>query len=182
MLVTTQSWLLTTSIDVDEALFSQDHWMALDRTRYMQSAKTFVMVDRPFWKDLDPETGKPAMGMTLTDRNTRGTYLFDNGDDQPAVICLSYSWEGDAAKVLAKSASQRAHLALDTLAKIYPTTDIRSHVIGEPITVSWESDPDFLGAVQGRPARPLSLQPAHVQPLHAGRLQPETDRHLPRRR
>lgn len=149
VLVTTQSWLLTTSIDVDEALFSQDHWMALDRTRYMQSAKTFVMVDRPFWKDLDPETGKPAMGMTLTDRNTRGTYLFDNGDDQPAVICLSYSWEGDAAKVLAKSASQRAHLALDTLAKIYPTTDIRSHVIGEPITVSWESDPDFLGAFKG---------------------------------
>ena len=24
--------------------------MALDRTRYMQSSKTFVMVDRPFWK------------------------------------------------------------------------------------------------------------------------------------
>ncbi|MEM9200304.1 MAG: NAD(P)/FAD-dependent oxidoreductase [Actinomycetota bacterium] len=149
VLVTTQSWLLTTSIDVNEGLFSQDHWMALDRTRYMQSAKTFVMVDRPFWKDIDPETGKPVMGMTLTDRNTRGTYLFDNGDGQPAVICLSYSWEGDAAKVLAKSAAQRAQLALATLEKIYPKTDIRSHVIGEPITVSWESDPDFLGAFKG---------------------------------
>lgn len=149
VLVTTQSWLLTTSIDVDEALFSQDHWMALDRTRYMQSAKTFVMVDRPFWNDLDPETGKPTMGMTLTDRNTRGTYLFENGDGQPAVICLSYSWEGDAAKVLAKSAAQRAQLALDTLEKIYPSADIASHVIGEPITVSWESDPDFLGAFKG---------------------------------
>ena len=149
VLVTTQSWLLTTSIDVDEALFSQDHWMALDRTRYMQSAKTFVMVDRPFWKDIDPETGKPTMGMTLTDRNTRGTYLFDNGEGQPAVICLSYSWEGDAAKVLAKTAAQRAQLALDTLEKIYPSADITSHVIGEPITVSWESDPDFLGAFKG---------------------------------
>ncbi|MEM9464318.1 MAG: NAD(P)/FAD-dependent oxidoreductase [Actinomycetota bacterium] len=149
VLVTTQSWLLTTSIDVDEALFSQEHWMALDRTRYMQSAKTFVMVDRPFWKDIDPATGKPVMGMTLTDRNTRGTYLFDNGEGQPAVICLSYSWEGDAAKVLAKSASQRAQLALDTLERIYPTADITSHVIGEPITVSWESDPDFLGAFKG---------------------------------
>ena len=149
VLVTTQSWLLTTSIEVDEALFSQDHWMALDRTRYMQSAKTFVMVDRPFWNDIDPATGKPTMGMTLTDRNTRGTYLFDNGDGQPAVICLSYSWEGDAAKVLAKSAAQRAQLALTTLEKIYPTADITSHVIGEPITVSWESDPDFLGAFKG---------------------------------
>ena len=26
---------------------------------------------------------------------------------------------------------------------------ITSHVIGEPITVSWESDPDFLGAFKG---------------------------------
>lgn len=149
VLVTTQSWLLTTSIEVDEALFSDDVWMALDRTRYMQSAKTFVMVDRPFWKDIDPQTGRPAMGMTLTDRNTRGTYLFDNGEGQPAVICLSYSWEGDAAKVLTKSAAERAQLALATLEKIYPTTDITSHVIGEPITVSWESDPDFLGAFKG---------------------------------
>ncbi|MEO0495671.1 MAG: FAD-dependent oxidoreductase, partial [Actinomycetota bacterium] len=149
VLVTTQSWLLTTSIDVDESLFSQDHWMALDRTRYMQSAKTFVMVDRPFWHDTDPETGKPVMGMTLTDRNTRGTYLFDNGEGQPGVICLSYAWEGDAAKVLPKSASERAQLALDTLEKIYPDANITSHVIGEPITVSWESDPDFLGAFKG---------------------------------
>ncbi len=33
-------------------------WMALDRTRYMQSSKTFVMVDRPFWKDRDPRHGR----------------------------------------------------------------------------------------------------------------------------
>ena len=149
VLVTTQSWLLTTSIDVDESLFSDEVWMALDRTRYMQSAKTFVMVDRPFWNDIDAETGKPVMGMTLTDRNTRGTYLFDNGEGQPGVICLSYSWEGDAAKVLTKSAAERAQLALDTLEKIYPHADITSHVIGEPITVSWEADPDFLGAFKG---------------------------------
>ena len=61
----------------------QPVWMALDRTRYMQSSKTFVMVDRPFWRDVDPVTGRPLMSMTLTDRNTRGTYLFDNGPDQP---------------------------------------------------------------------------------------------------
>ncbi len=54
---TTQSWLLTTDIDVEESLFSHPLWMALDRTRYMQSSKTFVMVDRPFWNDIDPATG-----------------------------------------------------------------------------------------------------------------------------
>lgn len=149
VLVTTQSWLLTTSIDVEESLLSQKLWMALDRTRYMQSSKTFVMVDRPFWKDLDPATGRPPMSMTLTDRNTRGTYLIDNGDDEPAVILLSYAWQSDAMKVLAMSAEQRADLALDTLEQIYPDTDLRSHIIGEPITVSWEADPHFLGAFKG---------------------------------
>ena len=149
VLVTTQSWLLTTSIDADERLFSQRVWMALDRTRYMQSSKTFVMVDRPFWKTIDPETGRPPISMTLTDRNTRGTYLIDNGDDQPGVIVLSYAWQGDAMKVLPMTAEERAALALDTLEQIYPDADLRGHVIGEPITVSWEADPHFLGAFKG---------------------------------
>ncbi len=147
--VAMQSWLLTTNLVVEETLFSQPVWMALDRTRYAQSSKTFVMVDRPFWHDIDPVTGRAAMSMTLTDRNTRGTYLFDNGPDRPAVICLSYAWMSDAMKVLAKSAAERAALALDTLETIYPNVAIRSHVIGEPLTVSWEADPDFLGAFKG---------------------------------
>ena len=149
VLVAAQSWLLTTSMDVEERLFPQPLWMALDRTRYMQSSKTFVMVDRAFWNDIDPETGQHLMSMTLTDRNTRGTYLFDNGPDQPAVICLSYAWQSDAMKVLAMSASERAALALETLETIYPKANLCSHVIGEPITVSWEADPLFLGAFKG---------------------------------
>ncbi len=149
VLVTTQSWLLTTSIAVDEDLLSHKVWMALDRTRYTQSSKTFVMVDRPFWHDLDPATGRPVMSMTLTDRNTRGTYLLDNGPDRPAVILLSYAWQSDAQKVLPMSAWQRAELALATLDQIYPDANIRSHLLGDPITVSWESDPNFQGAFKG---------------------------------
>ena len=148
-LVTCQSWLLTTSIDCDESLFSQKMWMALDRTRYMQSSKTFVMVDRPFWKDKDPNTGRDVMSMTLTDRLTRGTYLFDLGDDQPGVICLSYAWMSDALKMLPLPVERRVQLALDALGKIYPNLDIRKHIIGDPITVSWEDDPNFLGAFKG---------------------------------
>lgn len=148
-LVTCQSWLLTTHIDTDERLFSQKVWMALDRTRYMQSAKTFIMVDRPFWKDKDPVTGRDTLSMTLTDRLTRGTYLFDLGDDRPGVICLSYSWMSDALKMLPLPVDKRVQLALDTLSKIYPTVDIRKHIVGDPITVSWEDDPNFLGAFKG---------------------------------
>ena len=32
---------------------------------------------------------------------------------------------------------------------IYPDVDIASHIIGDPITVSWEADPYFLGAFKG---------------------------------
>jgi lysine 2-monooxygenase len=149
VLVTCQSWLLTTQIECAESLFSQKMWTALDRTRYMQSSKTFVMVDRPFWTDKDPRTGRDVMSMTLTDRLTRGTYLFDNGDGQPGVICLTYSWMSDALKMLPEPVERRVQLALNALAKIYPDVDIASHIIGDPITVSWEADRHFLGAFKG---------------------------------
>ena len=149
VLATCQSWLLTTQIDCEESLFSQKMWMALDRTRYMQSSKTFVMVDRPFWKDKDPDTGRDVMSMTLTDRLTRSTYLFDHGDDRPGVICLSYAWMGDALKMLPHPPEKRVRLALDALKKIYPKLDIAGHIVGEPITISWEADPHFLGAFKG---------------------------------
>ena len=149
VLVTCQSWLLTTHIATDESVFSHPLWMALDRTRYMQSAKTFVMVDRPFWQERDPATGRYRMSMTLTDRLSRGTYLFDGGPDRPSVICLSYSWMGDALKLLPLPIDQRVELILGALAKIYPDLDLRKHIIGDPITVSWESDPNFLGAFKG---------------------------------
>ncbi|WP_448953465.1 flavin monoamine oxidase family protein [Labrys neptuniae] len=149
VVVTCQSHLLTTSIDAEESLFDQKLWMALDRTRYMQAAKTFIMVDRPFWKDKDPATGRDLLSMTLTDRITRGTYLFDNGDDRPGVICLSYSWMTDALKVLPLPAERRVELALAALGKIYPGLDIASHIIGSPICVSWEADENFLGAFKG---------------------------------
>lgn len=149
VVTTCQSWLLTTSIDTDESLFAQKIWMALDRTRYMQASKTFVMVDRPFWKDKDPVTGRDVMSMTLTDRLTRGTYLFDNGPGKPGVICLTYSWMSDALKMLPLPVERRVELALSALGKIYPKVNIAQHIIGDPITVSWEADPHFLGAFKG---------------------------------
>lgn len=149
VLTTCQSWLLSTQIDTDESLFGQDVWMALDRTRYMQSTKTFVMVDRPFWRDVDPATGREVMSTTLTDRLTRSTYLFDNGPGRPGVICLSYSWMSDSLKMLPYPVEKRVELALGALRRIYPSVDIGAHVIGDPITVTWESDPHSLGAFKG---------------------------------
>ena len=146
VVVTCQVWLLSARIDCAESLFHHDLWMAMERTHYMQSSKTLVMVDRPFWRDIDPATGDDRLSMTLSDRLTRGTYLIDNGPGKPGVICLSYTWNDDALKWLSLAQDERVRLMLHSLRQIYPDLDIASHIIGMPITVSWESDPNFMGA------------------------------------
>jgi tryptophan 2-monooxygenase len=55
----------------------------------------------------------------------------------------------DAMKMLPLAVDKRVKLSLDALRRIYPALDIESHIIGDPITVSWESDPNFLGAFKG---------------------------------
>lgn len=146
VVTTCQSWLLSTRIHTEEALFPAELWTAMEKSHYMQSSKTFVMVDRPFWKDIDPATGNEVLSMTLTDRLNRATYLLDNGPDQPAVILLSYTWNDDALKWLALDADERVELMLHSLEQIYPGVDIAGHIVGQPITVSWEADPNFMGA------------------------------------
>lgn len=143
---TAQVWMLLNNIDCDEALLPIDHWTAIERTHYMGSSKVFVLVDRPFWKDIDPATGHQMMSMTLTDRMSRGTYLLDFGDDRPGVICLSYTWSDDSLKLLALDATERMNLMLKSLGQIYPGVDIRGHIIADPVTLSWETERDFMGA------------------------------------
>ena len=143
---TAQSWMLLSKIACDDSLFPIDHWTAIERTHYMESSKLFVPVDRPFWRDRDPRTGRDTMSMTLTDRMTRGTYLLERGPDRPAAICLSYTWCDDSLKWLPLSANERMEVMLASLGEIYPGVDIRGHVIGNPVTVSWENEPWFMGA------------------------------------
>ena len=87
-----------------------------------------------------------VMSMTLTDRMSRGTYLLDQGDDKPAVMCLSYTWEDDSRKIVPLDATERMNLMLKSLQAIYPNVDIRSHIIATPKTISWEVERNFMGA------------------------------------
>ena len=97
------------------------------------------------------------MSMTLTDRLTRGTYLFDNGPDKPGVICLSYSWMSDALKMLPFPVEKRVRLALEALGKIYPDARHRQahHRRSDHRVVGGR--PEFPRRLQGRAARPLPL-------------------------
>ncbi|GGY15619.1 flavin monoamine oxidase family protein [Streptomyces anandii] len=139
-------WTLLHRVECDPVLLPTGHWTAVERTHYMGASKLFVLVDRPFWRDADPETGGDVMGMTLTDRLPRGVYLFENGPGRPAVMCLSYTWNDDSLKVATLSPAERLDALLARLSEIYPDTDIRSHIVSEPITVTWETEPHFMGA------------------------------------
>ncbi|SMC48963.1 tryptophan 2-monooxygenase [Kibdelosporangium aridum] len=139
-------WALLNHVDSDPDLLPQELWTAVERTHYMGSSKLFVLTDRPFWLDADPSTGRRTMGMTLTDRMPRSVYLFDSGPDEPGVMCLSYTWNDDSLKFATLSAEQRLELLLSKLDKIYPDVDIRSHIISAPLTITWETEPRFMGA------------------------------------
>ncbi|WP_461145131.1 flavin monoamine oxidase family protein [Salinifilum aidingensis] len=143
---TGQSWMLLNKIACDESLLPMEQWTAIERTHYMESSKTFVPVDRPFWKDADPRTGRDVLSTTLTDRMTRSTYPLDFGDDRPAALCLSYTWCDDSLKWLPLPAEERMSIMLGSLGEIYPDVDVREHIIGDPVTVSWEDEPYFTGA------------------------------------
>ncbi|MGQ0838461.1 flavin monoamine oxidase family protein [Actinokineospora sp.] len=139
-------WTLLGNVDCDPELLSADQWTAVERTHYMSASKLFVLADRPFWRDIDPRDGRELMGMTLTDRFPRGVYLFDSGPDQPGVMCLSYTWNDDSAKLRTLDDDQRLTVLLRQLATIYPDVDIAGHLISRPITITWECEPHFMGA------------------------------------
>ncbi|WP_172382402.1 NAD(P)/FAD-dependent oxidoreductase [Streptomyces sp. MNP-20] len=143
---TPQKRTLVTNVRCDAALLPTPVWTAVERSHYMGSSKLFVLVDRPFWRERDPRTGREVMSTTLTDRMPRGVYLFDEGPERPGVMCLSYTWNDDSLKMAPLTAEERLEGVLDALAAIYPDVDIRSRVIAPPRTVTWETDPHFQGA------------------------------------
>ena len=122
------------------------------------------------------------MCMTLTDRMTRGTYLLDDGPDKPAVICLSYTWCDDSLKWLPLSANERMEVMLKSLGEIYPKVDIRKHIIGNPVTVSWENEPYFMGAFKANLPGHYRYQRRLFTHFMQDRLPEDKRGHLPRRR
>ncbi|MFE5835138.1 flavin monoamine oxidase family protein [Streptomyces sp. NPDC056488] len=149
---TPQLRLLETGVEVRSTdprvpVFGPRLWRAVRRLSYWQSAKTALVVERPFWEATTMD------GVTLTDRLPRAAYTMDYGPAHGAggrrgVLDLSFSWAQDALKVAPSDLEERVALFVRDLADIHPSVadELRAQVrTGEAVTVSWENEKNFRG-------------------------------------
>ena len=140
----------------------QTLWEAIQYTHYMQSAKIFVAVKEPFWEERhDPEPGKKVgkrkMGITLSDRLPRGTYLvsydYPDGTKRHGIF-LSYTWNDDSVKFdgdrnIPQALLTHVQMCIEVLEDIYPGLNLHDYLVNRDdaqVEINWENQPLFLGA------------------------------------
>ena len=142
----------------DGSVFGDHLLRAIRGTDYWDSAKTFSFMEGTPWINED-KTWK--IGMTISDRINRATYLFDYvdayekaglsirpGAKRESSICSSYSWGEDAQKVLPTPLGDRQALYSRALSETYPEeSDLIQRMVASPgaVTVSWADEPNFRG-------------------------------------
>ncbi len=132
-----------------QGLFSEDLWEAIEYTHYMGSSKTFIQVSSDFWNNINSD-GTHPFSVTLSDRLTRGTYVFayDNEVNDPYGygICTSYTWNDDSLKFVPFDVSERVTQTLNVLQDIYPRVNFTGVSVGTPTGITWESETYYIGA------------------------------------
>ncbi len=135
------------SIIFDESLIGENVRIGMYNTHYQLSGKVFSEATSAIWSEKD-EAGIYPMSMTLSDRVTRGTYLFDESGGPP-VVCLSYTWNDDTLKFLPfgdESDTTRFDRCADVLKTLYPKVDFTQLFTGSPQSLIWDDLPYFIGA------------------------------------
>ena len=116
----------------------------MNNTHYEISAKVFCQAAEPVWTERD-QLGRYKMSMTLSDRLTRGTYLFDDSGGAP-VVCLSYTWNDDSLKFLPFSSDEQFVRCGIVLQELYPKVPMGKLFVGNPLSIFWDDQPRFIGA------------------------------------
>lgn len=131
-------------IRINESLFGPNIFTAMDNTHYELSGKVFSRAGSPIWQEKNA-SGRYRMSMTLSDRLTRGTYLFDESGGSP-MVCLSYTWHDDTLKFLPFEARDQFSRCAQVLQDIYPDESLGALFQGQPISLIWDLEPLFIGA------------------------------------
>ena len=136
------------SIIFDESLMGESVRTGMYNTHYELSGKVFSEATSAIWSKKG-EAGIYPMSMTLSDRLTRGTYLFDDSGGSP-IVCLSYTWNDDTLKFLpfsGESDTTRFDRCVAVLQALYPKVDFTQlFVPGRQNSLIWDELPYFIGA------------------------------------
>ena len=115
---------ISSSIAVEEALFSPAVWDGIRNIPLTGCGKTFVAFPTPFWQKTSKQfQGRDAIVTTVTDEALRQVYAFDDyhwGSNSPqGVLMMSYTWGDWAHKMGSLSGADQVHSAIRMLKEIY---------------------------------------------------------------
>ncbi|HEX8646424.1 MAG TPA: NAD(P)/FAD-dependent oxidoreductase [Thermoleophilaceae bacterium] len=123
--------------------------VAIRNLHLMESSKMFIRTETKFWLDAngDPVPGIPQN--IQTDELPRGIYCLDYPNTTNGVVCISYTWGDDSAKLLSLSVPQRFAIFKDVVATINPQFAKGLVPVGgddQILNVDWEAENFYNGA------------------------------------
>ena len=115
---------ISSSIVIDEDIFSPETWNGIRNIPLTDCGKTFITFPTPFWKGASKQfPGCDAIVTTVTDEALRQVYTFDDyhwgSDSKKGVLMLSYTWGDWAHKMGSLSDAEQVKSAWRMLKEIY---------------------------------------------------------------
>lgn len=116
---------------------------ALRNIHLINSSKLFIRTKTKFWKNKKLNLPENIQ----TDELPRGIYLLDYPQTDNGVICMSYTWGDDSAKLSGLDPKNRFILLKDSIHKINPKlAHYLVPVNDEIIHIDWQIEPNYYGA------------------------------------
>ena len=158
VVLTASPTAISSSIAVEETLFSAAAWDGIRNIPLTGCGKTFVAFPTPFWKGSSKQfSGRDAIVTTVTDEALRQVYTFDDyhwGSKSPqGVLMMSYTWGDWAHKMGSLSGADQVQSALRMMKEIYSAEwrDEWDNFFSDAIsnnhfqTINWSHERGFAG-------------------------------------
>ncbi len=157
-ILTASPTAISSSIAVDEEIFSAATWDGIRNIPLTGSGKTFVAFPTPFWKESSKQfQGRDAIVTTVTDEALRQVYTFDDyhwgSGSAKGALMMSYTWGDWAHKMGSLSDVDQVHSAIRMLKEIYSaewrdewdTLFAAAIEAGNFRTINWSHERGFAG-------------------------------------
>ena len=125
----------------NQNLVSEPVQSAIRNVHLINSSKLFIRTKEKFWIKHNLPSN------IQTDELPRGVYLLDYPQTKNGVVCVSYTWGDDSAKLSGLKPDERFRQFKQIIHKISP--EIASHLIplnDEILSIDWQSEPFYYGA------------------------------------